>query len=76
MLKLLEECPPVAACIIRTQNFKGAYEVSSGPVEETVAEVQNTVEAAVPKLELSTSETGLAAPALDGALDTANAAAP
>jgi hypothetical protein len=74
--KIVEECPSEAACIIRTQNFKGAYEVSSGTVEETVAEVQNTVEAAVPELELSTSETGLAAPALDGALDTANAAAP
>jgi hypothetical protein len=75
--KLLEDCPPEAACIMRTQNFKGAYEViSSDTVEETISVVENTVAAAVPEPELLTSETGLAASALDGARDTTNAAAP
>jgi hypothetical protein len=63
--KLVEECPPEAACIIRTQNFKGAYEVDSGTVEETASVAENTAEAAPPETGLATSKTGLAASAVD-----------
>jgi hypothetical protein len=41
--KFIEECRPEAACIIRTQNFKRAYEADSGTVEQPITEVESTV---------------------------------